>query len=154
MAGMTDTSRPAVISSLNPRLVVSSAAGAIDFYVAAFGADEVVRYTDGRGRIVYAEVSIGGFTVSVKDEDDTDPAPTSLGGSPVIIELLVDDADAVAETMVEAGARVIFPVEDHPYGQRGGRLADPFGHLWSVGQQTEDLTPEEIQRRTQAMPGT
>jgi uncharacterized glyoxalase superfamily protein PhnB len=141
------------ILSLYPRLVVADAAGAINFYRAAFGAEETARYTRPDGTIVHAEITIGDAVVAVKDEDDTDPAPASLGGSPVIIALYVTDADAVAEAMTRAGARVIHPVHDAPYGQRGGRFADPYGHLWMISQQIEDLSPEEIQRRTEQMPG-
>lgn len=141
------------ILSLFPRLVVSDAAGAIDFYRTALGAEEIVRYTGPGGAIVHAEIAVGDAVVAVKDEDEGDPAPTSLGGSPVVMALHVDDADAVAEGMTRAGARVVHPVRDAPYGQRGGRLADPYGHLWIVSQQIEDLSPEEIQRRTAEMSG-
>ncbi|HEY0638229.1 MAG TPA: VOC family protein [Pseudonocardiaceae bacterium] len=141
------------ISGLHPRLVVSDAARAIEFYVAAFGATEVERYTGPDGRIVHAAVEIAGHTVAVKDEGDGDPSPTTLGGNPVIIALAVTDADAVARAMVEAGATVVYPVQDFEYGSRGGRLADPFGHLWMLDQPLEDLTPEEIQRRTTSMLG-
>jgi len=136
------------ITGLYPRLVVAGAAAAIDFYVAAFDAEETERYTDDEGRIVHAAIRIGAYTVAVKDEGDGDPAPTTLGGSPVIMALEVDDAYAVGARMERAGATVIYPISDWPYGQRGGRLADPFGHLWMIAQPIEDLSPEEIQRRT------
>lgn len=117
-----------------PRLVVSDGAAAIDFYKAALGADEVSRFTNPSGKIVHAELTIGPATVALKDEGDGDPAPTSLGGNPVIMALNVDDADAVAEAMTSAGASVVYPIADQPYGERGGRLADPFGHLWMIAQ--------------------
>lgn len=139
------------ISRMYPRLVVSDGAKAIDFYTAAFGAELLARFTDPAGRIVHAELAVGGATVAVKDEGDGDPAPTTLGGSPVIIALDVDDADALGAAMERAGATVVYPISDQPYGSRGGRLADPFGHLWMISQQLEDLTPEEIQRRTDGM---
>lgn len=122
-----------VIRSLYPRLVVTDAARAIDFYVAALGAKEIERYTEPGGRIVHAAIEINGITVAVKDEGDGDPAPTSLGGSPVILALDVDDADAVGDAMVSAGATVIYPIQDWDHG-RGGRVADPFGHLWMISQ--------------------
>lgn len=131
--------------------MVSDAAGAIDFYRRALGATEIARYTRPDGAVVHAEVAIGDLVVAVKDEDDGDPSPTTLGGSPVILALHVDDADRVADAMVREGARVVHPVQDAPYGQRGGRVADPYGHLWMISQQIEDLSPEEIQRRTEEM---
>ena len=121
------------IRAMYPRLVVNDAAGAIDFYVAAFGAKEVPpRHTDDAGKVVHSELLFGDIRVAVKDEGDGDPAPTSLGGSPVIIALEVDSADDVADAMIKAGATVIYPVTDHDYGDRGGRLADPYGHLWMI----------------------
>jgi uncharacterized glyoxalase superfamily protein PhnB len=68
----------------------------------------------------------------------------------VIIALYVDDPDAVAARMVDGGATVVFPVADQPYGERAGRLADPFGHLWMVAGRTEQLTAQQIQERTSA----
>lgn len=117
-----------------PRLVVSDGAAAIDFYKAALGAGEVDRHTDPNGKILHAELTIGEATVAIKDEGHGDPAPTSLDGNPVIMALNVDDADAVAEAMTSAGATVVYPVADQPYGERAGRLADPFGHLWMISQ--------------------
>jgi uncharacterized glyoxalase superfamily protein PhnB len=128
MDGMT-------VHSMYPRLVVSDAAGAIEFYTAALGAKEVERHADpDTGKIVHAALTIGGFTVAVKDEGGGDPAPTSLGGSPVILALEVDDADAVGAAMERGGAIVVHPIRDWEYGQRGGRLADPYGHLWMIAQ--------------------
>jgi PhnB protein len=123
------------IRSMYPRLVVSDGARAIDFYVAAFGAKEVERHADpATGKIVHARLHIGEVVVAVKDEGDGDPAPSTLGGSPVILALDVDDADAVGAAMERAGATVVYPIQDWDYGARGGRLADPFGHLWMISQ--------------------
>ena len=127
---------------LYPRLVVSDATRAIEFYVAAFGAEEVARHTDPSGKVVHAELKIGEAVVAVKDEGDGDPAPTTLGGSPVILALDVPDADAVGDAMVQAGATVVYPIQDWPYGARGGRLADPFGHLWMISQPLETFPRE------------
>lgn len=122
----------ASVSQLYPRLVVADAARAIEFYAAAFGAKELERHTGPDGKIVHAAVAIGDAIVAIKDEDGGDLSPTTLGGSPVLLALDVTDADAVGEAMVAAGATVIYEIQDWEYGQRGGRLADPFGHLWMV----------------------
>ena len=135
------------IQDLYPRLVVDGADAAIRFYHAAFGAEVVERYTGPGGAVVHAMLAAGPARFAVKDADDHDPAPRS-GGVPVILALYVVDADAVARRMVDGGASVVFPVADQPYGERGGRLADPFGHLWMIAQRTEGLTPAEIQART------
>ncbi|GAA2761172.1 VOC family protein [Streptomyces paradoxus] len=145
---MTNTPAQQTVTRLYARLVVPDGPRAIDFYRAALGAEEIERYTGPDGRIVHALLRLGGAVVAVKDADEADPAPASLGGSPVIMALDVSDADAVAEAMLRGGASVVYPVADQHYGQRGGRLADPFGHLWMISQTIEDLTPEQIQQRT------
>lgn len=89
----------------------------------------------------------GGAAIALKDEDGVDRAPTTLGGSGVILQLVVDDADAVGAAMQAAGATVIFEMADQTYGYRQGRLADPFGHHWLLSQDIEELTPAETQRR-------
>jgi uncharacterized glyoxalase superfamily protein PhnB len=113
--------------------VVAGAAGAIDYYTRVFDAREVERYADPGGRIVHAELAIGDARMTLKDEDATDPAPTSAGGASVLLMLEVEDVDAVASRMVAAGGTVVFPVQDSEHG-RGGRLADPFGHVWMIRQ--------------------
>ena len=139
------------IRNFYPNLVVTDAAAAIDFYRNAFGARETARYTDSSGAIVHAEITIGDFTVGVKDEGYGDVAPPSLGGTPVMLALEVSDVDATAEAAIGAGATVVYPVGDQPYGDRAGRVADPFGHQWMLSQRNEDLTAAEIQERTAAM---
>ena len=145
---MTNTDDKPSLTRLYARLVVGDGPRAIDFYRTAFGAEEIERYTDPDGKIVHAMLRLGGAVIAVKDADESDPAPDSLGGSPVIMALDVSDADAVAEAMLRGGASVVYPVADQHYGQRGGRLADPFGHLWMISQTIEELTPQEIQKRT------
>src|SRR4051812_25932066 len=100
---------PAKTPRLHPRLVIAGATRAIEFYKEAFGAEEIDRYTDSSGRIVHAQLSIGGavFTVSEEQRQWKNDAPPSLGGSPVILTLSVDDADAVGARMVKAGATVV-----------------------------------------------
>ncbi|MFJ8464628.1 VOC family protein [Streptomyces swartbergensis] len=145
---MTNTSDKPALTRLYARLVVCDGPRAIDFYRTALGAEEIERYTGPDGKIVHAMLRLGDAVIAVKDADESDPAPDSLGGSPVIMALDVSDADAVAEAMLRGGASVVYPVADQHYGQRGGRLADPFGHLWMISQTIEELTPQEIQKRT------
>ena len=120
-------------SMLEPRLVVDNAAHAIEFYKAVFNAEEVSRFADESGRVGHAQLSIAGATFNLKDEGDGDPSATSLGGTPVLLCLTVPDVDAVAELMVAGGATVVYPIDDGPLG-RGGRLRDPFGHVWMISQ--------------------
>jgi 2,7-dihydroxy-5-methyl-1-naphthoate 7-O-methyltransferase len=143
--------------TLMPRLVVAGAAAAIDCYARVFGARETGRYTGPDGQITHAELAIGDARLTLKDEDGTDRAPTSAGGSPVLLMLQVDDADAVAGRMVADGGAVVFPVGDSPHG-RGGRVADPFGHIWMISERAGEqrapeppgtpspYTPDDLQR--------
>src|ERR1700710_1544127 len=137
---------PAVI----PHLVVDDAAAAIDFYVAAFGAEEVGRVPGPDGRLIHAAVKINGFTVMLNDDfpetcSGKSMTPKSLGGTPVTIHLTVTDVDNKFQRAVDAGATVVMAVEDQFWGDRYGVLADPFGHNWSLGQPVREVSMEEIQ---------
>lgn len=123
-------------TSLRPRLVVADAAAAIEFYTAAFGATELIRFTDDAGTTVHAELTIGLAGFCLKDADDRDHDPISLGGTAVLLSLRVPTTaavDATVDAAVQRGATVIFAVADRDYGERDGRIADPFGHLWLIG---------------------
>ncbi len=133
-------------------LVVRDAPSAIDFYVRALGASEGVRYMNRRqGTVSHADLAIGDALLSVTEEAPAwnAHAPPSLGGSPVVLQLHVEDVDGAFETMCAAGATVVFPVVEF-CGERMARLRDPFGHLWVLTQRIEELTPEEVQRRRDA----
>ena len=134
---------------ITPQLVTDNAAAAIDFYKRVFDAHEVDRYVDHKlgDRIVHATIRIGDSELSLSDEsrDGKKAGPRALGGSPVILSLEVADAYAVGERMVAAGAKVIYPIADQFYGERQGRLEDPFGHLWIITQTIKQMTREEIQ---------
>lgn len=129
---------------VQPKLVVggSGADAAIAFYEAVLGARLVSRYTMD-GAVVFAQLELpGGSQFQVKDADATDAAPPASGG--VVIDVLCDDPDAVAEAAVEHGAEMVFPVADQPYGARQGRFRDPAGHQWLVGTPIT-MSDEEIQ---------
>ncbi len=138
-----------------PYLCVSGAESAIDFYKQAFGATETMRIADPSGKIGHAEIKIGDAPIMLADEfpEYDSRSPQALGGSPVTIHLYVKDVDTTVSQAVEAGAKVVRPVEDHFYGDRAGKLEDPFGHVWYIATHKEDVSPEEIQRRAAAMFG-
>ncbi len=120
---------------IQPRLVVDDAASAIEFYVTALKAEELSRFAMPSGEIVNADIRIGDATFSLTEADGSiNRSPTQLGGSPLLLTLSVDDADAVSDAMVAAGAEVMIPIDDRFYGRREGRLQDPAGHLWIVSQ--------------------
>jgi PhnB protein len=143
---------PLLHPSAIPCLVIKGAARAIEFYKRTFGAIELSRHEDPQsGKIWHAEIQVGNTPIALADEEgDYNLSPPALGGSPVIVGLNVDDPDAVVERAVAGGARVIFPVADQFYGQRGGRIADPFGHIWIVSKTIETVPPDEMRRRSEA----
>lgn len=140
-----------------PSLVIAGAARAIEFYKEALGAEVVACFADEKlgGHIVHAHLKIGGasFFLSEEARDWHNHAPPSLGGSPVIVHVAVPDVDGLAARMQAAGATVVFPVQDQFYGERSGRLRDPFGHLWLLSQKTREMTDAEIQAGVDAYEG-
>jgi PhnB protein len=140
---------PVGYHSVTPYLMVRDAASALAFYRNAFGAQEVMRFDDPNGRIAHAEVKIGDSHVMLADEvpDQGMVGPQTLGGAGVSLMLYVDDVDATFAQAIAAGATVRRPVADQFYGDRVGTLADPFGHVWSIGTHREDVSVEEMQRR-------
>ena len=143
---------PAGQQALTPYLIVKDATRAIEFYKAAFGAEEVFRLTEPQGKIGHAELQIRGSRLMLADEypDFGALSPASVGGSPVSIHLYVEDVDRIVAGAVSAGATVLRPVKDEFYGDRTGMIADPFGHKWQIATPVEDVSPAEMQRRWSA----
>jgi PhnB protein len=143
--------------AVSPMLVVSDGAAAIDFYVKAFGAEELGRVPgpDGK-RLFHAALRINGSLVMLNDDfpeyaDGKSSTPTALGGTPVTIHLTVTDVDAAFQKAVDAGATVIMPLEDMFWGDRYGEVQDPFGHRWSMGQPVREVSREEIEKAVSGM---
>lgn len=136
-----------------PYLRLRRAAEAIAFYVQAFGAEELFRLTEPSGRIGHAELRLGPYTLMLSDEfpEYGIGGPETIGGTSFQMHLHVDDADAAISRAVEAGATVVMKTADHFYGERSGRIRDPFGHEWSIGHEIEKVEPAEMQRRYDAM---
>ncbi len=127
-----------------PYLILKDAASAIEFYKEVFGATELSRMEMPDGRIGHAEIEIGDSRIMIADEypEMGIPSPQSLGGSAVIIHLYVEDVDALVERMTNAGSKLLIPVADQFYGDRAGKLADPFGHVWIIATHKKDVSPE------------
>jgi uncharacterized glyoxalase superfamily protein PhnB/predicted kinase len=134
---------------LVPLLVVRGAAEAIDFYVRALGAKVLSRFEHGPKRhLSHADLALADAVFSLTEELRAwnSDAPVSLGGSPVVLQLEVSDAEAVLASMSEAGATVVYPLGEF-VGERMARVRDPFGHVWILREHVERLSDEEIQRR-------
>lgn len=142
------------IHDVFPYLRVRNAAAALDYYQRAFGATLRLRLDEpGTGRVGHAELQLGPAVVMVSDEypEHGIVGPQSIGGTSVSIHLHVDNADAMLAQAVEAGGTLLRPATDAFYGERGGTVRDPFGHEWLIGHSIEDVSPEEMQRRYDAM---
>lgn len=130
-------------------LCVDNAPAAIDFYRRAFGAEEKFRLTEPGGRVGHAELSFGPMTIMLSDpfpEMGIHP-PSESSGTPVGIHLHVDNADAMIDQAVGAGATLERPPQDQFFGERSGSVRDPFGHRWLIGHHIEEVSPGEMQRR-------
>ena len=144
---------PPHLHTVTPRLVVRDGAGAIDFYRAAFGAEEIdARFTGPDGELIHAELRIGDSVVMITEEagDSEAPAkaPPSLGGVvSVVMATYWPDVDTVWERALAAGAEVIYPLADQFYGERGGRIRDPYGQQWMLSTRIEQVSHEEMDRR-------
>ncbi|HZN23376.1 MAG TPA: VOC family protein [Burkholderiales bacterium] len=144
---------PEYMHTVTPHLVCAGAADAIEFYKKAFGAVEEARLPGPQGKIMHAMIRIEGSAVMLVDEMPEWGAlgPKSLKGSPVTIHLYVENVDAFFQRAVDAGAKVTMPVADMFWGDRYGKLEDPFGHHWSVATHIRDVTPEEARQAMQKM---
>ena len=141
------------VHELFPYLRVKSASKAVDFYKQAFGVTEKFRLVEPGGRVGHVELDFGVATLMLSDEfpEMGILSPETTGSTSLTLHLHVDDADAVIEKAVAAGAKLIRPPQNHFYGERSGTVRDPFGHEWNIGHQLEEVTPEEMQRRYDAL---
>ena len=141
--------------SVTPHLICDGAADAIEFYKKAFNAVEEMRMPGPKGRLMHAAIHIGDSTVMLVDEMPEWGAfgPKSLKGSPVTIHLYVEDVDAVIARAVAAGAKSTMPVADMFWGDRYGKIEDPFGHIWSVATHIRDVSAEEMRQAVAKMAG-
>jgi len=144
---------PEGMRSVTPHLICGGAAEAIEFYKQAFDAVELSRLLSPEGNVMHASIRIGDSVIMLNDEMPQwgTFGPKSLKGSPVTIHLYVEDADAVFAQAVKAGATSTMPLEDMFWGDRYGKVADPFGHQWSIGTHVRDVTPDEMQKAMEQM---
>ena len=135
---------PQGFHTITPNIIVDDAEQALAFFKKAFGASENYRLTMSNGTITHCEIKLG---------DSIFNLGTSMNGWPahgIIAQIYVEDSDALFERAVQAGATVIMPMTDMFFGSREGRIADPFGSVWTIATLKEDVAPEEMQRRMKA----
>lgn len=141
------------ITEMYPYLRVSDGDAAIRFYAAAFGAKERFRLVEPGGRLGHAELEIGGAVLMLSAEfpEMGIVGPATVGRCTMDLHLHVDDCDAAIRRAVEAGATVVRAPQDQFYGERSGRIRDPFGQEWTLGHELEKVPPDEMQRRYDAL---
>ncbi|HYP12513.1 MAG TPA: VOC family protein [Bryobacteraceae bacterium] len=144
--------KPDHYHSVTPYLVLNNAAEAIEWYVKAFGAQEMSRMAMPGGKVMHAELKIGDSCIMLSDEfpHGACKSPKTLGGTSMGIHLYVPDVDPAFQQAVQAGAEILMPPMDMFWGDRFGKVRDPFGHEWSLATHTEDVTEDEMMKRAEA----
>lgn len=142
--------------TVTPYLTVHDGAGALDFYRRAFGIRETERMVGPGAKIMHAEFRIGDSVVMLSDElpgMSTCRSPRALGGTTGMLFVYVPDVDAALRRAVDAGCKVLMPAMDMFWGDRFGKLEDPFGNQWGLATHKEDVSPAEMRRRAVAAMG-
>jgi len=137
---------PTGYHTMTANITVRDAAKAIDFYKKAFGAEEVMRMPAPGGKVMHAEMKIGDSRFMLADEmpEMGNKGPKSLGGTPVSFYVYVENVDSAWKRALGAGGKETMPLADMFWGDRTGRLEDPFGHAWVLAQHIKDVTPAEM----------
>jgi PhnB protein len=150
---MGEPVKAADYGTVSVSLVVKDAKAAMAFYEKVFGAKELYRLTLPDNGIAHAEFKIGDTIVMIADENPQwgNKGPATLGGSPVVLNVMADDPDATVAKAGAEGGKILIPVADQFYGYRSGRIQDPDGHLWIVSKLIEEVSPDEMQKRMDMM---
>jgi len=141
---------PEGFNTITVHLSVREASRAIEFYKNALGAQVLGVHHAPDGKVIHALLKIGDSLLMLADEfpGRGTPSPQTLGGSPVVLNVYVEDVDKLWQQAVTAGATVTMPLGDQFWGDRYGQVRDPFGHNWSLASRKEDITPAEMERRS------
>jgi PhnB protein len=142
---------PEGYGTVTPYIQVDDANRAIEFYKRAFGAKERNRMPGPNNTIAHAEIEIGDSVIMLSDPFPQSPlkSPKDIGGSTASLMIYTEDADETVQQAVDAGAKITMPVETQFWGDRYGRVEDPFGHNWQIATHVEDVTPEEMAKRAE-----
>lgn len=139
---------PREYKTVNVMLIVKDADKALRFYNSAFEAEVVMELKDANGFVVHAEIRIDDTIIMLAQENpEYNLSPESAGSTGVVIQLYTGDVEYLFNAAIRAGAEEIFPIKEQFYGDRAGRVKDPFGHHWIIATHVEDVTPKELQRR-------
>ena len=149
---MSVTPIPEGCNSVNVYLIAKDARAAMDFYCKAFGGTQLPCMEAPDGSVMHGEVRIGNSTIMLSQENPqwNMVSAETLGNSPASLHIYTEDCDAMFQQAVDAGCTVIQPVTDMFWGDRYGKVVDPFGFQWGIATHTEDVSPEELQKRGEA----
>lgn len=138
--------------SLTPYLIVRNAGAAMAFYAKAFGAKETLRMAMPDGTVMHGEIKIGDSHLMLSEENPQwgSKSPLMLGGNGTHVMIYTKDVDAAFARAVAAGCTAEMPVTTMFWGDRYGKVSDPYGHQWSIGTNVEIVSPKELQRRADA----
>jgi PhnB protein len=136
------------MATITPHLVVRDLVRAAQWYTEALGAREQNRIPLPGGKVMTIELAFGDSTVMIADEfpDQGIVSPLTLGGTYGALQIATDNADALWQQALDAGAQVFHPLSDAFWGERHGQIIDPFGHRWGISQHLRHVTAEEIAR--------
>lgn len=138
---------PRHYKTVNVMLTVKDAEKALDFYNRAFGAEVTMELKSPDGIVGHAEFRIDDTVIMLTEEGPQNPAPTSIHGTPVTLQIYTGDCEGLFEDAVSAGAKILLPISKQFYGDRSGMVEDPFGHRWIIATHMEDVSPKELQKR-------
>jgi PhnB protein len=143
---------PDGVNTITPHLSVREAVKAIEFYQQAFGAQLIFIHKLPNGKVMHATMKVGDSRFQLADEFPGmgTPAPQTLGGSPVVLNICVENVDELYDRAIAAGAKVTTPLANQFWGARYGQIVDPFGHAWALFSHVEEVSPEELRRRADA----
>lgn len=146
---MTTNPIPEGYPRVSPYLVAKDADKAIDFCKDLFGAVEKMRLVDPNGKVCHAELEINDSLIMLADEfpEMGFAGPEKFGGSPISMNIYVEDCDKVFSRALELGSEEVRPHTTQFYGDRSGMIKDPFGHTWNISTHVEEVTPEEVEKR-------
>ncbi len=143
---------PKGYTAVSPALAFKGAAAAITWYKNIFGAKEKMRFDNPDKTIAHAEITIDDSLIYLSDENlQYNQSPKTLGGNSVNLCVYVPDVDAVIKKAVDNGAKLIVPAADQFYGDRSGRIEDPFGYFWVIATHVKDVSEEEMHRKMEEM---
>ncbi len=140
--------------SITAMIAVEDTMKAIQFYKKIFGAKVMNLLKESGGRVAHAEIKIGDSVLMIADENPQyNHTPKSLGATTLIISLYIENVDKIIKKALSSGAKLLIPPRDQFYGDRSGRIEDPFGHVWIISTHIEDVTPKEMLKRYKKLIG-